>query len=177
MLGAAYGSGDVDVWDVSDTNGTMKLLKKIPSLDAPSPNQTASHPHEAVLDPTGRYFLVNDLGTDTILVIDGKNDSFEVTEHVRVPVPGAGPRHGAFYPPIWDNKNKTDPSRAIYYLVAAETKSLLMLYEARYHADRLCLSHIQTVSTYGKGLPPGQQQQRRGRGAPTRPRPRGQRGG
>lgn len=37
MLGAAYGEGTVDVWDVSAHDGTLKLLEEIPVGGTPGP--------------------------------------------------------------------------------------------------------------------------------------------
>ncbi len=89
------------MWNVSAADGTLSLFKQIPSDDALGPNtarQDAPHPHQALLDNSGRWFAVNDLGTDTILVIDSADDSFDVVNHVRVPLAGCGPRHGASIP-------------------------------------------------------------------------------
>jgi len=63
--------------------------------------QTASHPHAIVLDATGRYAFVPDLGLDQILVY-----KFDATTGVLTPndppfvavKPGSGPRHFAFHP-------------------------------------------------------------------------------
>lgn len=73
MLGASFGEGQIDVWDVSAADGTMSLMKQIVSNDTLGPNkarQDSPHPHQALLDNSGRFFVVNDLGTDTILVRD-----------------------------------------------------------------------------------------------------------
>ncbi len=149
MLGAGYGAGAVDVWAIAD-DGAMTLMKTIPTQDPPSPAQTTSHPHQAVLDPSGRFFLVNDLGTDTILVIDSQDDAFAVTNRVRVDPPTAGPRHGAFYV---EEASGAAP-QTVYYVVAGETASVLMLFEAHYAADNISLAQIQTISTYGQDFPP-----------------------
>ncbi|KAJ3567891.1 hypothetical protein NPX13_g6608 [Xylaria arbuscula] len=49
MVGAAYGSGMIDVYDVS--TATPKVLKQIKVDGNLGPDQTAHHPHQALLDP------------------------------------------------------------------------------------------------------------------------------
>ncbi|KAF4462839.1 hypothetical protein FALBO_10340, partial [Fusarium albosuccineum] len=73
LVGSAYLNGTVDVWNVE--NGGLELIKTIKSDGKLGPNkirQNAPHPHQANLDPSGRYFAVNDLGTDSVLIIDSK---------------------------------------------------------------------------------------------------------
>src|SRR5687768_13149697 len=79
MVGAAYGAGTIDVWDISE--GGLTLMSTLESDDPLGPNkerQAAPHPHQSVLDPSGRFFAVNDLGTDHILLIDSADDAFKV---------------------------------------------------------------------------------------------------
>ena len=70
-------------------------------LTQPGPNPTrqdAPHPHQATLDPTGRFVLVPDLGADVIRLfrVDGKSGILEPLADYSVPA-GSGPRHVAFY--------------------------------------------------------------------------------
>ncbi len=132
MVGAAFGQGQIDVWDVSAPDGTMTLLKQIASNDTLGPNtvrQDAPHPHQALLENSGRYFIVNDLGTDTILVIDSLDDAFEVVNHVRVPDAGCGPRHGAFFP-------ATGADFPNAYLVVCEMLNLVEVFASNSPARR-----------------------------------------
>src|SRR5690606_14937384 len=64
MIGAGYGAGTIDVWDTSAEDGSLTKLTTLVSdfnLDKEDPEAKA-HPHQAVLDPTGQFFVVNDLG-------------------------------------------------------------------------------------------------------------------
>ena len=144
MVGAAYGSGKVDIWNTE--KGGLTLIKTLISNDTLGPNQVSAHPHESVLDPTGRFFVVNDLGTDHLLVIDSQDDKWDFVNHVQVTPAGAGPRHGAFYP--------AGTARATHYLVACELKSLINVYELQYTGSSINFSLIQSVSTYGPHNPP-----------------------
>ncbi|KAK5087809.1 hypothetical protein LTR05_002024 [Lithohypha guttulata] len=62
--------------------------------------QNAPHPHQAILDPTGKYMLVPDLGTDQIRVFSYNSDNLALNPlDSLVTDPGAGPRHAAFWTP------------------------------------------------------------------------------
>ncbi|KAI6085537.1 putative isomerase YbhE [Hypoxylon rubiginosum] len=143
MVGAAYGSGMIDVWDVSAQDGSLKLLKNIVVPGEPNPAQGAHHPHQALLDPTGRYFVIPDLGGDSVHVLDSKDDKYEITNTISLPV-GSGPRHGGF---ITDGDTH-------YYALATELSSELYLFELKYDDDKLNLTQVQKQSTYGAAFPP-----------------------
>lgn len=146
MVGAAYGNGTVDVWNVE--NGGLKLMKTIKSDDKLGPNearQSAAHPHQVLLDPTGRYFTVNDLGTDSILIIDSKKDAFKKLESARVDA-GCGPRHAVWYP--------AGASKATHYIVVCEMLNKALVYSVKYETDKLTFTQTQAVSTYGDAYPP-----------------------
>ena len=156
IVGAAFGQGRLDIWDTSpDTApegaGRLSLRRQIVSNDALGPNtarQEAPHPHQVVLDPTRRFFVAPDLGTDTLLVIDSADEAFAVTNRVRVQPPGCGPRHGAFYP----RNLGGDP--ATHYIVLCEMLSLVQVFEVAYAPDSLRFTPIQTLSTFGPDTPP-----------------------
>lgn len=143
MVGAAYGSGMIDVWDVSAADGSLKLLKNIVVPGEPNPAQGAHHPHQALLDPTGRFFVIPDLGGDSVLVLDSKDDAYEIINTITLPV-GTGPRHGGFI---------TDGD-AHYYALATELSNELYLFALQYAGDKLNLTEVQRQSTYGPGFPP-----------------------
>ena len=142
MVGAGYGSGKIEVWNVE--NGGLKLIKTLVSDDHVGPNpsrQSSAHPHQSNLDPSGRFFVVNDLGTDKLLVIDSQKDSFNIVNHFSVTPAGAGPRHGAFYP--------TGSSKATHYILACEIMNLVQVYEVTYTATGLDFKQIQSVPSFG----------------------------
>ncbi|CAF3438282.1 hypothetical protein SNK03_003119 [Fusarium graminearum] len=144
MVGAAYGNGTIDVWNTKD--GGLELIKTIKSPGKLGPNkerQDASHPHQANLDPSGRYFAVNDLGTDSVVLIDSKNDAFT---DKNIPIEaGCGPRHGVFYPRGQD--------KATHYIIACELSNQALVYSVTYEANTLAFKHYQSISTYGKDAP------------------------
>ncbi|KAF7531566.1 hypothetical protein G7Z17_g13721 [Cylindrodendrum hubeiense] len=147
MIGSAYGNGTVDVWNIE--NGGLELVKTIKSDGSLGPNearQAAPHPHQANLDPSGRYFAVNDLGTDSILVIDSKGDDYKKVGSVKVEPAGCGPRHGVFYPQGSD--------AATHYIVVCEITNQVLVYQVKYTTEGLSFSKTQTLSTYGDAFPP-----------------------
>ncbi|KAI1465178.1 putative isomerase YbhE [Daldinia caldariorum] len=142
MVGAGYGSGAVDVWDVSAADGSLKHIKTVLVPGEPNPAQGAHHPHQALLDPTGRYFVIPNLGGDTVLVLDSKDDRYEFTGNATLPT-GTGPRHGGF---ISDGDDH-------YYALASELSSELFLFKLTYTEDSISFKQLQKQSTYG-AVPP-----------------------
>lgn len=150
MVGAAYGEGSVDVWDLDADDGTMTLRKQIVAGGDPGPvagRQDTAHPHEILLDPSGAFFVVPDLGTDSLLVIDSTN--YDIVNRVAVSPAGAGPRHGSFYP-LGANGTK-----ATHYFLACELASLVKVFELDYsNGSTLAFKQIQSLSTFGAAFPP-----------------------
>ncbi|GKU05660.1 hypothetical protein FLAG1_08428 [Fusarium langsethiae] len=147
LISCAYGNGTIDVWNTTD--GSLDLIKTIISPGQPGPNkerQASPHPHQANLDPTGRFFVINDLGTDSIIVIDSKDDVFQVTNAIEVLPSGCGPRHGVFYP--------QGALRATHYVVACEISNQVLVYAVSYGNNCLDFKQIQRGSTFGPDFPP-----------------------
>ncbi|TLS22797.1 uncharacterized protein PpBr36_06229 [Pyricularia pennisetigena] len=158
MLGASFGKGTVDVWKLG-ANGEPELLGKPLATNSTGatlgPNkarQEAPHAHQSVLDNSGRFFFVNDLGLDTITIIDSKNDNFKIVDSIKV-TPGCGPRHGAFYPTTGD---------ATHYLVVCEMLNQVIVNKLNYAGNAgnaakegvPTVQAIQTISTFGEKTPP-----------------------
>lgn len=127
-------------------------MRQINSTDPLGPNtarQDGPHPHQAVLDPSGRFFVVNDLGTDTLLVLDSEADQFEVVNRVRVTPDGCGPRHGAFLP------RPADPERqATHYLLVCELLNTVEVFSLDYADNNLQFVPTQVLSSFGQNAPP-----------------------
>ncbi|UKZ48379.1 hypothetical protein TrVGV298_002602 [Trichoderma virens] len=125
MLGAGYGSGKIDVWNIE--NG------------GPDSHQI----HQTVNDPTGRFFLANDLGTDSILVIDSQNDAFNIVNRFPVVPAGAGPRHGVFYP--------FGAAQATHYFLVCEMGNVVIAYRVTYTNDGtgMAFETTQVLNTFG----------------------------
>ncbi|TID02879.1 putative 6-phosphogluconolactonase [Colletotrichum higginsianum] len=148
LVGTSYGQGTVDVWDISEAS-SLKLLKQITLGGTLGPNkarQDQSRAHQAVLDPSGRFFAISDLGTDSIVIIDSKDDAYEITSRNSVGTAGCGPRHGAWYPPKGD--------KATAYIVACELTNTLEVFSVSNNGSSISLTRTQEISTYGAAFPP-----------------------
>ncbi|KAF2489126.1 putative isomerase YbhE [Lophium mytilinum] len=149
MVGASFTNGSIDAWDTSASDGSLKLLKTTKLDDKLGGNtlfQTAVQAHQAVLDPSGRFFIVPERGADTLSVIDSKADAFNVVQKVRVEPDGCGPRHGTFIKSCTGDK-------ATHFVFVCELKNVIQLYSVAYTDKALELTHVQTESTFGKDMP------------------------
>ena len=71
LVVANYGSGAVAVLPVRKDGGLDDASQVVPLTGPPGPHrveQTASHPHQVVFDPSGRFVVVPDKGLDRIFV-------------------------------------------------------------------------------------------------------------
>ncbi|XDG01362.1 hypothetical protein ABKA04_000977 [Annulohypoxylon sp. FPYF3050] len=95
LVDACYRSSRIDVWDCSGGDGSLRLIKSLAIPGNPSPGRNHHRPHQAVLDPSGRFFVVPNLSGDTILFIDTANDLYEISYALALPT-GFGPRRAEF---------------------------------------------------------------------------------
>ncbi|KAH6661338.1 Lactonase, 7-bladed beta-propeller-domain-containing protein [Truncatella angustata] len=146
LIGGSYSEGQVDIWDLSSPDVSLKLAKQIPLPGSLGPDQTTHRAHQIVLDPTGQFFAVADLGGDAIHFID--SSTWEINNSVRVEPAGAGPRHGAFL-----GGNATSLPK--YYAVACESQNLIILWDIeKTENGKINLTNSQTLSTFGDAFPP-----------------------
>ena len=139
LVVANYASGSVAVLPIAP-DGSLKDQHQVVQLPGePGPHkveQTSSHPHDTVFDPSGRFVLVPDKGLDRIFVFrfDGDTGRLTPTEQGSVKSrPGAGPRHLAFHPklPVVWVLNELDSTIATY----------------RFDTESGALSALQVMST------------------------------
>lgn len=101
LLTANYGSGDVSVLDLGPDGaprGEPVVLRH--TGNGPDPErQQEPHAHQVLPDPSGRWVLSVDLGTDSVRVctLDPATGGLRVHRETALP-PGTGPRHLAFHP-------------------------------------------------------------------------------
>lgn len=75
---------------------TFNLNHSGPNAD----RQEAPHEHEAILDPTGQFVLVPDLGADLVRVSSFDPETLKLSAETPLSAaPGSGPRHAVFYQP------------------------------------------------------------------------------
>ncbi|KAI0399168.1 Lactonase, 7-bladed beta-propeller-domain-containing protein [Xylaria palmicola] len=145
MVSAAYGSGAIDVLDTTKP-AAITLIKSVNiTTGTLGEGQAGHHPHQAILDPTGEFMVVPDLGADQLLVLDIKDEKYEFTNTVTLDA-GSGPRHGGFI----KAGDKT------FFFVATELSNMVAHYEVAYgNKDTgLEFNYINTQSTYGPNAAP-----------------------
>ncbi|KAM0448745.1 hypothetical protein ACHAO4_008217 [Trichoderma viride] len=141
MVGSSWASGTVDIWNTS--NGSLEFVKTMPSKDAHLDAGKVARAHQAVLDPTGRFFVINDLGTDSLLVLDSAAANVPIVNRVRVPE-GSGPRHGVFYPSGGD-------APATHYMLLCEKSNRVIVFALKYSDENIGFTLSGSYSTFMEG--------------------------
>ncbi len=135
---ANYSGGSVAVYPIGRDGrlGQMVSFVQHTGSSGADPNrQEAPHTHSILLDPSGRYALVADLGKDQVVVY--KFDSLLGRLTLNSPsalhlAPGSGPRHMGFLP------------GGSYFYVVNELTSTVSAY--RFHSETGTFSELQTIS-------------------------------
>ncbi|RJO75650.1 lactonase family protein [Nocardia panacis] len=99
VLTANYGSGSVSVLSV-EADGRLGAVTDVVRHEGSGPDperQSAPHPHQIVIDPSGDWVLVVDLGVDSVYVYRLVEGRLRSHAQVRL-VAGSGPRHLSFHP-------------------------------------------------------------------------------
>ena len=95
---AAYTGQTFEILPVGEDGSLGEAISVVAQEGSgPHSRQTSSHPHSVVFDPSGKYLVTADLGTDAIKVfsfIDGMLKEVSSTQML----PGSGPRHLVFHP-------------------------------------------------------------------------------
>ena len=94
--------------------------------------QNQSYPHEVLPDPSGRFILVPDLGTDTVrifaiakhLIMGPIQNELLIREPLKL-APGTGPRHGEFA--VVGNET--------YFYIAGQISNMIHQYQVIYSRD------------------------------------------
>lgn len=101
VVTANYASGSVSVLPVG-TDGTPGPAPAVMRHEGSGPvaeRQAGPHPHQVLTDPSGRWVLSVDLGTDAVRICALDTAADELTPHSETSLrPGTGPRHLAFHP-------------------------------------------------------------------------------
>ncbi|KAL2818702.1 6-phosphogluconolactonase [Aspergillus cavernicola] len=132
------------------------------TMPNPGPNplrQDTPHPHQIILDPTGSFVLVPDLGADLVRVlsIDKRSGKLNTCPSLNFP-PGSGPRHGLFWAPSLPTERKAkrgrlQPLNFILYMLS-ELSGKLSAFSVSYRNDCLFFQHIQSLIPYPGGSLP-----------------------
>ncbi|KAI0161050.1 putative isomerase YbhE [Hypoxylon sp. FL1284] len=126
---AHYSGSSVSVVSTTPEGNLTLLHNETYTLNGPGPDpsrQEASHPHEAILDPTGAWVLVPDLGADMVRIFSTEAGSPVLTSRPPLAVsPGSGPRHGVFL---------VTPDTTFFYLIS-ELGNTITGYQVVYPED------------------------------------------
>ncbi|WP_435213252.1 lactonase family protein [Streptomyces sp. bgisy034] len=100
VLTANYGSGSVSAVPVR-SDGTLAdtppTVLRHTGSGPHTPRQQGPHAHQVQPDPSGRWAVSVDLGTDSVRVCTLTGGTLEVHREIALR-PGSGPRHLAFHP-------------------------------------------------------------------------------
>ena len=103
LISVSYGTGKVLSAKIA-TDGTLSQPVSQFQLSGHGPHatrQTSSHAHGICITPGNRFALINDLGTDKIMIYKLNPATAELTPNdppYFTTAPGAGPRHLVFHP-------------------------------------------------------------------------------
>jgi 6-phosphogluconolactonase len=115
-----YGSGAVAVMPL-EADGRLAPVSQLVTLTGtPGPDpvqQTSSHPHAVIFDPSGGYVIVPDKGFDKTFLFRFSAGRLQPTEQASIASkPGAAPRHTTFHPslPILYVNNELDSTVTVF---------------------------------------------------------------
>lgn len=136
--------GSVSAYSISGSAVTQvyaAFFRHVPQEGQIPARQEASHPHEAVLDPTGGFLVVPDLGADLVRVWNVDQKTLELSASAPLNAPtGSGPRHVAFL--------KT-ASKTFMYLIS-ELANTVTAYLVTYKCDgSLGFTEVFRTNTHG----------------------------
>jgi 6-phosphogluconolactonase len=106
VIVANYSSGAVSVLPVAADGRLGDPVQVVPLTGQPGPHrveQTGSHPHQIVFDPSGKYVIVPDKGLDRVFIFRFDADAGKLAPTAQGSVvarSGSGPRHAAFHPSL-----------------------------------------------------------------------------
>lgn len=127
LLVANYSSGSVSVMPVR-SNGSLADASQVVELTGePGPHrveQSSSHPHQIVFDPSGRFVIVPDKGLDRVFVLAFDSDTGKLapaSPGSATARAGSGPHHAIFHPrlPILWVLNEISSTVTTYHWDAA----------------------------------------------------------
>ncbi|KAK1834354.1 Lactonase, 7-bladed beta-propeller-domain-containing protein [Podospora conica] len=143
-----YAAGGITTHNISDPNA-LTLMQNITFTLPPGGSGLGSQgqprAHQTILDPTGNFLLVPDLGSDLVRIFSTNNGTLQIAEAGAISLPrGSGPRHGVFV------KGTT---KTFFYVVTELTNNVFG-YEVTYGTDKT-ISFVQVHASNTHGEPVG----------------------
>ncbi|RAK95907.1 putative isomerase YbhE [Aspergillus ibericus CBS 121593] len=152
---AHYSGSAVTTYSLDPITGVFNRSQTFTyTLAQPGPNadrQDAPHSHGVIVDPTGKFVLVPDLGADLVRVFH-VNPATGLLEpqNPLVATPGSGPRHGVFWTP---KEAAVGHKETLFYLVS-ELSNGLTGYRVSYPNGTISFSEFYTTNSYGGAVAP-----------------------
>jgi 6-phosphogluconolactonase (cycloisomerase 2 family) len=118
LVVANYRSGAVAVLPLGPDGALQKVSQAFELEGTPGPDpvqQTSSHPHAVIFDPSRRFVIVPDKGLDCTFVFRFENGRLALHQAMKSR-PGAAPRHCIFHPslPVLYVNNELDSTVTAY---------------------------------------------------------------
>ncbi|KAK4165124.1 Lactonase, 7-bladed beta-propeller-domain-containing protein [Cladorrhinum sp. PSN259] len=140
---ADYAGGGINTFTIQNPNQVAALENKTfpaPTEAGATEAQKQARPHQAVLDPTGKFLVFPDLGSDLVRVFKVDN-ALKLTEKESLKLDrGTGPRHATFF----KGTGKT------YLYLVNEIANTLKVFTVGYNDDEsLSFKQIYSESTHG----------------------------
>ncbi|KAL5363681.1 Lactonase, 7-bladed beta-propeller-domain-containing protein [Aspergillus floccosus] len=154
---AHYSGSAVTTYSVDPVSGHFSQSQSfIFTMPAPGPvseRQDAPHPHGVVVDPSGQFILVPDLGADLVRIFRiCPTTGYLEEQQPLVVAQGSGPRHAVFWVP---EKPGLDQLKNVRFYLVAELDNSLMGYDVTYSKNgTILLSKFYEGSTYEGSTPP-----------------------
>ncbi len=120
LVVAAYDTGAVAVIPLGEDGRLQPVSQLVRLQGTPGPDpkqQTASHPHAVIFDPTGQFVVVPDKGLDRTFFFRFRDGRLTATDQGFVDSsPGAAPRHAMFHPtlPVLYVNNELDSTVSVF---------------------------------------------------------------
>ncbi|KFY90621.1 hypothetical protein V500_05085 [Pseudogymnoascus sp. VKM F-4518 (FW-2643)] len=149
---AHYGSSQLSTFALPINSKSKSLQSFKYTLTAPGPNenQDVPHPHQAVLDPTGSFIVVPDLGADILRIYSVNKKTGFLTSCNNVTVlAGSGPRHAGF----WNPTARTDRTKLFIGNELSKSASAFSVSYPQKEGGCLALELVQTSNPYPPSPP------------------------
>lgn len=151
LTGASYSGRSVQTFPLSTSGNIGSILQTFTFNTSPGPvsnRQDNSHPHQVIFDPTEKFLISNDLGSDLIRIYSVSGTT--LTAYTNIAVPGGqGPRHGQF----------VQLSSGLFYYLVNEMGNSIAVYSVTYPSNGISLTEVQRVSSYGTATVPAKNPQ------------------
>jgi len=149
LITADYGAGGVSTF--TSNSGYLNRIQGFTyTLEKPGPvtdRQNKPYPHQAVVDTSGKWVVVPDLGADLLRVykVNDGNTGLSEAKSAWTQLPaGFGPRHGVFYPPGQGN--------ATHFFLVGELANSIATFKLEY-GDTIGFKSVSQIDTFNGAIP------------------------